>query len=250
MAVRREKEVSPAALIAGFATALSLGGAILMGFIGARLIPGTPEAETIFIRAIQNIFMTAGAPVPVPLLGGIFLCGILAAIMSTTDSQLLVAASAVTSDLFHEITRRKAPDKYYLWISRFTVMIICVIAYIIAAGRSSTIMGLVSNAWSGFGSAFGALIVLSLYWKRLNRSGAIAGILSGGFTVIIWDYVICVPGKNGWLTIGGATGLYSLAAGFCVSLLFIVVVSLLTKPPAPVIYEEFERAAVKPIFEE
>jgi sodium/proline symporter len=250
MAVKREKEISLAAVIAGFAAVLSLGGAVFMGVIGGRLIPETPEAETVFIQVIQKIFTETNASVPVPLLGGIFLCGILAAIMSSTDSQLLVAASAVTSDLYQGIVHREAPDKHFLWLSRFVVVIICIIAYIIAAGRSSTIMGLVSNAWAGFGSAFGALVLLSLYWKRLNRPGAIAGILSGGLTVIIWDYILCVPGESGWVTINEATGLYSLAPGFCISLVFIIVISLLTKPPGPALYEEFERAAAKPIFEE
>jgi sodium/proline symporter len=194
--------------------------------------------------------MGAGALIPVPLLGGLFLCGILAAIMSTADSQLLVAASAITNDLYQGIVHREAPDKYFLWISRFTVMTISIVAYIIAVGRSSTIMALVSNAWAGFGSAFGALVLLSLYWKRLNLPGAIAGIVSGGLTVIIWDYVLCVPGESGWIPLGAATGLYSLAPGFGISLLSIVAVSLLTKPPSQEIRDEFDRAAAKPIFEE
>ncbi|MDR2314027.1 MAG: sodium/proline symporter [Spirochaetaceae bacterium] len=249
MAVKREAEIPWAALIGAAAAALSLGGAVLMGAAGARLIPETAVPEMIFIRIIETISL--GGPGAMPVLGSIFLCGILAAIMSTTDSQLLVAASAITSDLYHGIVHREAPDKHFLWISRFTVATICIIAYIIAASRSSTIMGLVSNAWSGFGSAFGALILLSLYWKRLNRSGAIAGIVSGGLTVIIWDYILCVPGGDKpWITINEATGLYSLAPGFCISLFFILVVSLLTKSPVSEVYDGFERASVKPIFEE
>jgi sodium/proline symporter len=248
MAVKREKEIPRAAVIASLAVILSLGGAILVGLLGVRLIPETPETETVFIQIIQMIFMGTGTFMP--LLGGVFLCGILAAIMSTTDSQLLVAASAITSDLYQGIVRREAPNKHFLWISRFTVAIICIVAYIIATNRSSTIMNLVSNAWSGFGSAFGALVLLSLYWKRLNRSGAIAGILTGGLTVIVWDYIFCVPVESGWATLSDATGLYSLAPGFCISLLSIVVTSLLTKPPIQAVYEEFERATVKPIFEE
>jgi sodium/proline symporter len=248
MAVRREAEMPRAATIAGFAAALSFAGAIFTGIISSRLIPETPETETIFIRSVQLIF--TGNNAFMPLLGSIFLCSVFAAIMSTTDSQLLVAASAITSDLYQGIVHRRAPDKHFLRISRFTVMIICVIAYIIAIGRSSTIMGLVSHAWSGFGSAFGALVLLSLYWKRLNRHGAAAGILAGGLTVFIWDYIFFIPEKSGWVTLERATGLYSLVPGFCVSLFCIVVVSLLTKPPTPEIYEEFERASVKPIFEE
>jgi sodium/proline symporter len=248
MAVKREKEMPKAAAVAGFAVVLSVGGAIFAGLAGARLIPETPETETVFVQVIQIIFR--GNNVFMPLLGALLLCGILAAIMSTTDSQLLMAASAITSDLYQGIVHRRAPDKHFLRISRFTVVILCVIAYIIAANSVSTIMNLVSNAWSGFGSVFGAVILLSLYWKRLNRPGAAAGLLAGGLTVIIWDYIFCVPGKDRWITINEATGLYSLAPGFCLSLVFIIVISLLTKPPVPAVYEEFERAAVKPIFEE
>ncbi|MDR0584063.1 MAG: sodium/proline symporter PutP [Treponema sp.] len=248
MAVKREKEMPKAAVIAGLAVVLSVGGAVFTGLVSARLIPETPETETVFVQVIQLIFSENN--VFMPLLGALFLCGILAAIMSTTDSQLLMAASAVTSDLYQGMIQRRAPDKHFLRISRFTVAIICIIAYIIAANSASTIMSIVSSAWSGFGSVFGAVILLSLHWKRLNRPGAAAGLLAGGLTVLLWDYITCVPGKDGWITIGEATGLYSLAPGFCTSLAFIVAVSLLTKPPSPAICEEFERAAVKPIFEE
>ncbi|MDR2073297.1 MAG: sodium/proline symporter [Spirochaetaceae bacterium] len=249
MAVKREVEISWAAVIALFAAALSLGGAVLTGVAGSLLVPETAVPETVFIRVIEKISL--GGPGSMPVLGSLFLCGILAAVMSTTDSQLLVAASAITSDLYHGIVHREAPEKHFLWMSRFSVVIICIIAYVIAASRSSTIMGLVSNAWSGFGSAFGALVLLSLYWKRLNRSGAIAGIVSGGLTVIIWDYFLCVPGgDNIWITLHKATGLYSLVPGFCVSLFCILAVSLLTKPPVSEVYAGFERASVKPMFEE
>jgi sodium/proline symporter len=248
MAIKKEKEIPRATVIAGFAVILSLGGAFLVGILGAALIPKTQETETVFIQIIQMIF--TGTNIFMPLLGGVFFCGILAAIMSTTDSQLLVTASAITSDLYQGIVHREASDKHFLWSSRFTVGIICVIAYIIAASGSSTIMSLVSNAWSGFGSTFGALVLLSLYWKRLNRPGAIAGILAGGLTVILWDYIFCIPGESGWVTLRYATGLYSLVPGFFISLLCIVVISLLTKPPIPAVYDEFERATVKPIFEE
>jgi sodium/proline symporter len=250
MAVKREKEIPRAVVIAGVCVILSLGCAIVMGVVAALFIPDAPDAETVFILIVQKLFMAEGAPVFLSFLGAVFLCGVLAAIMSTADSQLLVAASAVTNDLYHGIVRRETPDKRFLWISRFTVLVIAIIAYIIAVGRSATVMALVSNAWAGFGSAFGALVLLSLYWKRLNRSGAIMGIVSGGLTVIIWDYVLCVPGENAWITLGAATGLYSLAPGFCISLICIVAVSLATKPPSQEVYDEFERAAAKPIFEE
>ena len=121
-------------------------------------------------------------------------------------------------------------------VSRITVLVVAVIAYIIALDPDSSIMGLVSNAWAGFGSAFGPLVILSLYWKRTNLPGAIAGIVSGALTVIVWDYIPLVNGQ----TLGTATGLYSLAIGFVISLVLIVVVSLLTKAPSEEMLQEFE----------
>jgi sodium/proline symporter len=111
-------------------------------------------------------------------------------------------------------------------------------------------MALVSNAWAGFGSCFGALVLLSLYWRRINRPGAIAGILSGGLVVILWDYIVCIPSAGGWSTLSQATGLYSLAPGFCVSFICIVIVSLLSREPSRQILDKFEQAATKPFYEE
>ena len=152
------------------------------------------------------------------------------------DSQLLVTASAVSEDLYHQVMNPKAESKKVLSISRITVLVVAVMAYIIALDPDSSIMGLVSNAWAGFGSAFGPLVVLSLYWKRTNLPGAIAGIVSGALTVLVWDYLPLVNGQ----TLGAATGLYSLAVGFLVSLILIVAVSLGTKAPSEEILKEFE----------
>ena len=112
-------------------------------------------------------------------------------------------------------------------ISRGTVIVVAVVAYLIALDPNSSIMGLVSNAWAGLGAAFGPTIVLSLFWKRTNLAGAVAGIVSGGATVILWDYIPLAGGQ----TLGAATGLYSLVVGFAISLLLIVVFSLMTKAP-------------------
>ena len=171
-----------------------------------------------------------------PFVGGLFLCGILAAIMSTADSQLLVTASAVSEDLYHQVVNPKADSKKVLSISRITVLVVAVLAYIIALDPDSSIMGLVSNAWAGFGAAFGPLVVLSLYWKRTNLPGAVAGIVSGALTVLVWDYLPLAGGR----TLGAATGLYSLAVGFAISLALIAGVSLATKAPSEEILREFE----------
>lgn len=133
----------------------------------------------------------------------------------------------------------KADDKKVLKISRATVIVVAVLAYVIALDPNSSIMGLVSNAWAGLGAAFGPTIVLSLFWKRTNLAGAVAGIVSGGLTVILWDYIPLMGGQ----TLGAATGLYSLVVGFAVSLLLIIIVSLCTKEPDREMQQEFEDVA-------
>ena len=179
--------------------------------------------------------------------GGLFLCGILAAIMSTADSQLLVTASSVAEDLFKGVIKKDAKDKTVLDVSRATVVIVAVLAYLIALNPDSSVMKLVSNAWAGFGAAFGPIVILSLYWKRTNLAGAIAGIVSGAVTVLVWDYlplfhtgVLDAKGKEIVNTLGTETGLYSLAVGFFVSLALIIIVSLATKAPSEEILQEFE----------
>ncbi len=193
---------------------------------------GAGSAENVFIEMITKVFTQDLA---LPFVGGLFLCGILAAIMSTADSQLLVTASAVSEDLYHQVLNPEADSKKVLGISRVTVLAVAVLAYIIALDPDSSIMGLVSNAWAGFGAAFGPLVILSLYWKRTNLPGAVAGIVSGALTVLVWDYLPLVNGQ----TLGAATGLYSLAVGFVISLALIVGVSLATKAPSEEILKEF-----------
>jgi sodium/proline symporter len=250
MATKREKDISKAAVIAGISILLSIGAAILMGLTSAVFAPNIDNPETAFILIVERLFLRPGALIPAPLLGSLCICGVLAAIMSTADSQLLVTASSITSDIYQGVIKKKRSDKHLLRSSRFCVAAVSLVAYLIATNPASNIIGLVSNAWSGFGSTFGALTLLSLYWRRLNRAGALAGILSGGLTVIIWDRIPFIKDGEAWTNLGRITGLYSLAPGFCISLLCIVAVSLITKAPDKEIYDEFEVAAVKPILEE
>jgi sodium/proline symporter len=242
MAIKEEAAVKKATIIAGVWVFICLGMTIVVGAVGALFVPGLEDAETVFIMMIQKIFMQENAVVRLPLLGGFFLCGILAAIMSTADSQLLVTASSLTSDIYKGSINKNASNVHLMWFSRAAVFVVAVIAYFMARDRTSSIMGLVSNAWSGFGSAFGAIILLSLYWKRVNRAGAAAGVISGGLTVIIWDYIPFFQAEGGRLTLGGETGLYSLVPGFFLSLTFTVVVSLLTKAPSQEMVDEFNLA--------
>ena len=189
-------------------------------------------SENVFIKMIQQIF---DGNFLLLFIGGLFLCGILAAIMSTADSQLLVCASSASKDIFKNILKPNAEDKKVLRISRITVLVIAVLACIIAWDPNSSIMGLVSDAWAGLGSAFGPLVVCSLFWKRTNLPGAVSGIISGGLFVIIWDYLPIAGGQTPY----AATGIYSLLLGFFISLACIVIVSLLTKAPKQEIVDEF-----------
>ncbi len=237
MAVRDEKELNKSKGIAIGWVALSLLFACIIGVVGrAYLFPdvltGGAE-EKVFIEMIVKLFTT---DVRLPIIGGLFLCGILAAIMSTADSQLLVSASSVAEDIYLGVFKKKADDKKVLMISRVTVVVIAVLAYLIALDPNNSIMGLVSNAWAGLGAAFGPIVVLSLFWKRTNLQGAIAGIASGALAVIVWDYI---PLLNG-ATLGSATGLYSLVVGFGLGLIMIVLFSLLTKAPSEEMLKEFD----------
>ena len=243
MAVSSEKELEKSRIIGIVWVAISLAMACFLGIIGrAYLMPvvlGTEaagSAENVFISLIVKLFTK---DIALPFIGGIFLCGILAAIMSTADSQLLVTASSVAEDLYKGVLKPQAKDEKVLAISRVTVIVVAVLAYFIAWNPGSSIMGLVSNAWAGFGATFGPVVLLSLFWRRSNRPGAIAGMIGGGLTVIIWDYIPLISG----LTLGNVTGLYSLVIGFAVGLAAMVTVSLCTADPSETMVAQFEKVA-------
>ena len=229
MAVKDEKELAKSKGIAIVWVALSLLFAVIIGVVGRAYLYPTlltdGAEENVFIEMIIKIFTI---DINAPIVGGIFLCGVLAAIMSTADSQLLVSASSVLG--------KKADDKKTMQVSRITVVVIAILAYLIALDPNSSIMGLVSNAWAGLGSAFGPIVVMALFWKRTNLKGAIAGVASGALAVILWGYIPLVGGQ----TLGTVTGLYSLVVGFALSLLCIVVVSLCTEEPTAEMLQEFE----------
>ena len=245
MAIKDHKELNKSRIIAIVWVIVSLGLACAVGVLGrAYLFPDVLGVttqisyENVFIEMIIRIF--TGNPI-VAFIGGLFLCGILAAIMSTADSQLLVTASAISSDFYKNTLNPKASDEKVLAVSRISVVAVAVIAMIIAWDPNNSIMDLVSDAWAGLGSAFGPLTLLSLYWKRTNLSGAVAGIVSGGAFVIFWDYIPLIKGQ----TLGAATGIYSLLIGFFFSALCIVLVSLMTKAPDAKMVQDFEEAANK-----
>ncbi|MFG6328694.1 MAG: sodium/proline symporter PutP [Lachnospiraceae bacterium] len=237
MAIKSEKEIKKSSVIAIIWCFLSLVAACIIGVLGRAYFGSDvlKDSENVFIEMINSVF---NSKIALPFIGGIFICGILAAIMSTADSQLLVCASSVSKDIYKNIIKPSASDKKVLQISRITVIIVAILAFIIAWNPESSIMGLVSDAWAGLGSAFGPVVVASLFWKRTNLYGAVAGIVSGGLTVIIWDYIPLAGGQ----TIYAATGIYSLLVGFIASFIFIVVGSLCTKAPGQDIIAEFEKA--------
>lgn len=242
MAVRDEKELKKSKGVAIIWVALSLLFACVIGVIGraylAPVVLTDGAEEKVFIEMIVKMFTQ---DIKAPIIGGIFLCGILAAIMSTADSQLLVSASSMAEDIFRGVIKKDMDDKTVLRVSRITVLVIAVLAYVIALDPNSSIMGLVSNAWAGLGAAFGPAVLMALFWRRSNLQGTVAGIAAGALTVIVWDYIPFAGGQ----TIGSVTGIYSLLIGFFVSLLAIVAVSLLTPAPDASILEEFDDVAAK-----
>ncbi len=235
MAIKSEKEVKKSRIIAIVWVILSLAAACFIGVIARAYLSAQLDAstkETAFIRLIQEIFSGNGVFI---FIGGIFLCGILAAIMSTADSQLLVTASAVSEDMYKGAIKKNASEKSSLLVGKIAVVVVAVIAFFIALDPNSSIMGLVSDAWAGFGAAFGPVVLLALFWKRSTLSGAISGMAVGALTVIFWDYIPIVNGD----TLGNATGLYSLVVGFFLALAVNFVVSLISKRPSSEIVEEY-----------
>ena len=193
--------------------------------IAGRLFLGEiSDSSTVFITMVRRIFP--------PLISGILLSAILAAAMSTADSQLLASASAFASDVYKPVFRKNASDKEMLWAGRIIVIIISVVALLIASNPGSgTIMSLVENAWGLFGAAFGPAILLSLFWKRFNFQGAVAGILVGAVVDICW------------LVFLSSTGIYEIIPGFIVGGLAAIVVALCTKAPEKDVQELFETAS-------
>ncbi|MCR4892449.1 MAG: sodium/proline symporter, partial [Lachnospiraceae bacterium] len=242
MAVKSDKELNKAKVIGIIWVAISLFFACVIGVVGRIFLTedlvASGAQENVFMLMIIKMFTEH---INIPLIGGIFLCGILAAIMSTADSQLLVTASSVTEDFYQGFLGKKLDDKKAVWMSRIVVLVVAAIAFVIAWDPNSSIMALVSDAWAGLGSAFGPAVLMSLYWKRTNRQGAAAGIAVGALTVIFWDYLPLFGGE----TAATVTGLYSLVIGFALSLIAIVIVSLVTPAPDKEITDEFDRVNAK-----
>ncbi|MEW7975781.1 MAG: sodium/proline symporter PutP [Candidatus Thiodiazotropha endolucinida] len=209
-AIKQSDFVPKAQRIAVSWVFITLTAATLSGLVGIPIFE-TPleDAEKVFIHLVDLLFH--------PLVAGVCLAAILAAIMSTADSQLLVSSSTFTGDLYRLLLRKRASEAELVIVGRLAVLSIALIAFLLALDRESRVLDLVSYAWAGFGAAFGPAVLLSLYWKGMNRWGALAGILSGGLTVVLWKPLQ-----------GGLFDLYEIVPGFLISLAMIVLVSRLT----------------------
>lgn len=226
ISIKSEKEMKRSQLVGSFWTAIILTMATIVGIVGRKYfgIDGVADPSHVFISLVRAVFPA--------LIAGILLSAILAASMSTADSQLLASSSAFASDVYKPIFRKKASDKEMLWAGRFIVILIAVVALFIAMNPdSSSIMGLVSNAWGAFGAAFGPVVLLSLYWKRLNYPGTLAGVIVGFVVDVVW-----------FKFLSASTGLYEIIPGFIAGMVVAVVVSLLTKEPSEDVISAFEEA--------
>ncbi|MGN0383261.1 MAG: sodium/proline symporter PutP [Eubacterium sp.] len=238
MAIEDEKKLKLSRRIASIWAAVAMAAAILIGIIGNALskcgvIPVLEDGETILV-AIATAISKYG--VIAALIAGVILAGILAATMSTADSQLLAASSSVSQNIVKEVFFKNISEKTAMIIARITVVVIAVIAVFIARDANSSVFRIVSFAWAGFGAVFGPIILFSLFWKRTTFQGALAGMVSGGIMVFVWKYLI--------RPLGGALDIYELLPAFIVGTVFIVIVSLLTSKPDNAIETEFEKAKV------
>lgn len=242
MAIEKPSMIKKSTIVASVWIILALGATIALAYFGRMFIlnNGMPFAEyllndlgdreMIFVALSRNLFPS--------FIAGILLAAIIAASMSTADSQLLVASSSFTSDIYKPIIRKQASEKEVLWIGRLVVVIVAIVAFFIASSKGDTaaaIMNLVSNAWGLFGAAFGPVVILSLFWKRVTYKGAILSIVAGAVVDIVW------------LVKFSATGIYEILPGFIVAFVVCVVVSLIDKAPSSEVMAIYEKATDKSI---
>lgn len=232
MAIRKSSELKRSRRIATVWVVISLATAVFIGILGRAIFPvdealGTQSgAENVFARLSELLFPD--------VIAGIIMAGILAATISSSDSYLLIAASAVSKNIYEGIIKKDATDKQIMRVSRIVLLLIALVGIVIAWDEQSVIFEVVSFAWAGFGATFGPIMLFSLFWKRTTRAGAIAGMVSGGAMVFFWKLVL--------KPMEGIFGIYELLPAFLFSCIIIVVVSLLTPEPGEEIEKEFELA--------
>ncbi|MBQ2756528.1 MAG: sodium/proline symporter, partial [Oscillospiraceae bacterium] len=205
MAIRKEEELKRSRRIAMVWVVISLAVAVFIGIVGRAVFP----VEHLTASAAENIFITLSTSYLPPLLAGFVMAGILAATISSSDSYLLIAASAAAKNIYQGVVKKNATDKKVMMVTRNTLLVIPVIAAVIALDENSVIFKIVSFAWAGFGATFGPIMIMSLFWKRTTRAGAIAGMVGGAGMVVLWKLVIS--------KIGGVFAIYELLPAFIFS---------------------------------
>ena len=233
MAIRKESELTSARRIATVWVVISLSVATFIGILGRTLFPASLTTAS----GSENIFILLSTSLFPPILAGLVMAGILAATISSSDSYLLIAASSLAKNIYQGLIKKDASDKAVMNVSRLTLVAIAVVAILIALDENSVIFTIVSFAWAGFGATFGPLILFSLFWKRINRAGAIAGMLGGGGMVFFWKLII--------RPLGGVLNIYELLPAFLFSGALIVIVSLVTAPPSEEIQAEFDAVKLR-----
>ncbi len=233
MAIRNSNELKTSRRIATVWVIISLAAAVAIGIIGRSLFP----VDLATYSESESIFIVMSSKLLPSMLAGFVMAGILAATISSSDSYLLIAASAFSKNIYQHLINKEATDLKVMNLSKVILFVITVIGMIIALDENSVIFTIVSFAWAGFGATFGPITILSLFWKRTTREGAIAGMLSGGIMVFIWKLIL--------KPMGGVFGVYELLPAFIVSCIFIYVVSNLTPEPSDEIQKEFDMAKNK-----
>ncbi|MBI2791981.1 MAG: sodium/proline symporter PutP [Gammaproteobacteria bacterium] len=226
MAVRTTKDIGIARRICLSWMSLSLLGAVLTGFVGiAYFYEQDIDPESIFIVFSQTLFS--------PWIAGILFAAILSSIMCAIDSQMLASSSALTEDIYHRLFRKKASQKELIWVGRIGIIVIAIVAMALANDPESSVITLVAFAWAGLGASFGPSVIGALFWRRMTRNGAIAGILLGALSVLLWKF---------YSDLGGIFALYEIIPGFLFGSLGVVIGSLLDKPPSKETTEQFDKA--------
>lgn len=239
MAIEDESKLVLSRRVASIWVTIAMGVAIFIGVVGLGVVKAgnmTPleDSERVII-ALTDILSKNGFLAAV--LGGVILAGILAATMSTADSQMLVAASGVSENIVQDFFGKKLTEKQSLMVARGTILAIAAIGLFMAKDPNSSVFGIVSFAWAGMGAAFAGVMICALFWKRTTLQGALAGMISGGAMVFIWKYAV--------RPMGGILDIYELLPAFLVSLAMIIIVSLATKAPSQEILDEFESVNIK-----
>ena len=229
MSVSHSKEIRKSRIIATIWVVVSLSSAVCIGLIGRAVLPDTFLTQA----SAENIFIVLSQMLLPAFFCGLVVSGIFAASMSSSSSYLLISGSAVAENIFRGLIKKDATDAQVMIVARVTLVVVLLFGIAIALDENSSIFTVVSYAWAGFGASFGPLMLMSLYWRRTNFQGAVAGMIVGAATVLIWNTFV--------KPLGGIFGIYELLPAFILSLLAIVVVSLLTKAPDKEITDEFDR---------